>query len=43
MVEEQFAGFFVAGDVSELVAYHKVVVDEPVFKENGVRVPAVPL
>ena len=24
--------FFVAGDVSELVAYHKVVVYEPVFK-----------
>ncbi len=43
MVEEQFAGFFVTGDVSELVAYHKVVVDEPVFQENGVRVLAVPL
>ncbi len=34
MVEEQFAGFFVTGDVSELVAYHKVVVDEPVFKRT---------
>ncbi len=32
MVEEKFAGVFVAGDVSELVAYHQIVVYEPIFK-----------